>query len=212
MAKPLVILGSGGHGRVVADIARAMGRTVAGFLDANVPAGRVFGGIKVLGGDPLLDDRAFIAQHEFIIAIAEQRARRRLATLVRERLGALVSLVHPSAVVAPDVRIGAGTVLVAGSVVNPGAILGDLVIVNTGATVDHDCVLNDGVHICPGAHLAGTVTCGEDACIGTGAVVIQNVRIGARTMVGAGAVVIADVPTDVTVVGCPARSISKGQP
>jgi sugar O-acyltransferase (sialic acid O-acetyltransferase NeuD family) len=191
----------------VADICRAAGREVRGFLDRQGAHGDPERLAGVLGGDELLDDRAFVVSHEFVVGVGHQRTRRRLAELVRAKGGILTSVIHPSAVVAPDVRIGAGVVVVAGCVVNPGAVLGDLVIVNTGATVDHDCLLSEGVHVCPGAHLTGSVTCREYACVGAGAVVIPGRTIGARAMVGAGAVVIADVGDDVTVAGCPARVI-----
>jgi len=203
MPRPVVILGHGGHARVVADICRAAKREVRGFLDRQ----GVHESASVLGGDDLLDDRAFVESHEYVVGIADQRIRRRLAGLVRAKGGVLASVIHPSAVVAPAVAIGAGVVVVAGCVVNPGAVLGDLVIVNTGATVDHDCVLNEGVHVCPGAHLTGNVVCGEYAFLGAGAIVIPGRAIGAWAVVGAGAVVISDVTDGVTVVGCPARAI-----
>lgn len=203
MSLPVVILGNGGHARVVADICRVSGRTVRGFIDrGGAPPGE-----HVLGGDDLLDDRAFVDAHEFVIGIAHQRIRRRLAELVLAKGGTLTSVIHPSAVVAADVVVGRGVVLVAGCIVNPASVLGDLVIVNTGATVDHDSVLHKGVHVCPGAHLAGSVICGEYAFVGTGAIVVPNRTIGQRAIVGAGAIVIADVADDVTVVGAPARVV-----
>jgi sugar O-acyltransferase (sialic acid O-acetyltransferase NeuD family) len=208
----VVIIGSGGHARVVADACRAAGRKVRGFLDPGVVPGTCVGGISVLGGDELLDDPTFATSHEFLVGIGDQRTRRALAMLVREKGAILTTAVHPSAVVAPDVRVGDGTVIIAGSVVNPGAKLGEFVVVNTGATVDHDCILGDGVHVCPGAHLAGGVTCGEDTLVGTGAAVIPGLTIGARSVVGAGAVVICDIPGNVTVVGCPARILTKHRP
>jgi sugar O-acyltransferase (sialic acid O-acetyltransferase NeuD family) len=207
MTKPLVILCAGGHGRVVADAARAAGRRVAGFLDAGRPVGARHDGVAVLGGDGLLDDPIFCAGHDFVVATGVQALRRRLALLVQARGGRLARVIHPSAVVAPSAMIGAGTVLAAGAIVNPGARLGDFVIVNTGATIDHDDVLEDGVQICPGAHLAGLVTCREDAFIGTGAAVIPGRTIGRRAIVGAGATVIHDIPDDATAIGCPARVI-----
>jgi sugar O-acyltransferase (sialic acid O-acetyltransferase NeuD family) len=206
--KPAVIFGAGGHARVVADIWRLSGQRLAGFVHTPGTGVCTVPGEEVLGGDELLDDPAFVIAHEFIIGIAAQLIRRRLAEWVRSKGGVLITAIHPRAVVAAGVPIGAGSALMAGSVVNPGTVVGECVIINTGATVDHDCVLADGVHIAPGAHLAGGVTCGEDAFVGTGAVVIQGRHIGARAVVGAGAVVIADVADATTVVGCPARVIT----
>jgi sugar O-acyltransferase (sialic acid O-acetyltransferase NeuD family) len=205
--KPIVILGCSGHARVVADACRSAGRQVAGYLDRAQPTGTLVDGLPVLGDDERLEDSGFVEGHEFIVGIGDQQLRRKLSLEVRERGGRLVSVAHDKAVVAPDVRIGEGTVLLAGSVINPGSILGDFVIVNTGATVDHDNVLGDGVHVCPGVHLAGGVRCGRDVFIGTGAAVIPGVTIGSGAIVGAGAVVLQDVPAGVTFAGNPAVPI-----
>ena len=115
--------------------------------------------------------------------------------------GHLAKAIHPSTVIASDVSIGEGTVIMAGVVVNTG---GRFAIINTGATVDHDNVIEDGVHISPGCHLAGDVVCRADVFIGTGTSIIPRTQIGARAVVGAGAAVISDVPSDVLAVGCPA--------
>ena len=210
--RSIAILGSGGHARVVADVCQMAGRTVRGFVDPARAPGSALGGVTVLGGDELLHDPAFVAEHDFLVGVGDQRLRRELCLRVRGCQGTLVSVVHPSAVVARGVRIGAGTVLVAGCVVNPGSAIGDFAIINTGATVDHDNVLADGVHVGPGVHLAGDVRCGEDAFLGTGAVVIRGRRVGARAVVGAGAVVIRDVADGVTVVGCPAEVVDRTPP
>lgn len=210
MTKPLVILCAGGHGRVVADAARAGGHRLAGFLDSGVPAGHIHEGAPVIGGDALLDDPVFVAGHDFIVATGVQALRRRLSLAVDARGGRLATVVHPSAIVAASAEIGGGSFLAAGAIVNPGARLGRFVIVNTGATIDHDDVLEDGVQICPGAHLAGLVTCREDAFIGTGAAIIPGRTIGRRAVVGAGATVVRDIPDDVTAVGCPARVVKGG--
>jgi len=206
-----VVLGGGGHARVVADACRAAGHQVRGFIDPHLTPGDRTGGILVLGNDELLESSEFVATHDFIVGIGDYQVRRRLAGLVTKKGGLLITIAHPSSVIAPDIRIGVGTVLFAGSVVNTGSLLGEFVIVNTGATVDHDCVLAEGVHICPGAHLAGAVICGIAAFVGTGAVVIPNRRIGASAVVGAGAVVIDDVPEGATVIGCPARIVGSSR-
>lgn len=205
----VAVLGSGGHARVVADILRAAGREVEGWLDPHARAGEIRSGLPVLGGDERLDDPAFAAGREFVVGVADQATRRRLSGLLASRGGRLTCAVHPRAVVSPAARLGSGVVLAAGSVVQPGAVLGDSVILHPGATVDHDDVLEEGVQIGPGAHLAGFVTCREDVFVGTGAAVIPGCTLGARSIVGAGAVVIADLPADVTAVGCPARILGR---
>lgn len=119
----------------------------------------------------------------------------------------IVSITHPSAVISPQARLGAGTVLMAGAVVNIDTVLGQSVIINTGATVDHDCHVSDAVHIGPGASISGNVSVGFASWIGVGACVRQGQRIGGQVVVGAGAVVVSDLPDGVIVKGNPARSI-----
>jgi UDP-N-acetylbacillosamine N-acetyltransferase len=200
---PIVIFGCGGHGRVIADALMAGQAKLAGFLD-DAPTAPIVNEIPVLGDRKRLEEPGFLESHAILIAIGEASSRRQLASLVLDRGGHLANAIHPSAVIARDVPIGQGTVVMAGAVINTGSRIGRFAIVNTSASVDHDNVIEDGVHIAPGCHLAGHVNCGADAFIGIGASVIPRVRIGARAIIGAGAAVISDVPSDALAVGCPA--------
>ena len=200
---PIVIFGCGGHGRVVADTLKVACAPLAGFLDDRPPASFI-SEIPLLGDRGRLVEPEFLKNYEILIAIGEARLRRQLALLVLNRGGRLARAIHPSAVIASDVFIGEGTVIMAGAVINTGSRIGRFVIINTGATVDHDNLIEDGVHISPGCHLAGNVTCRADAFIGTGASIIPRTQIGARAVIGAGAAVISDVPSDALAVGCPA--------
>jgi UDP-N-acetylbacillosamine N-acetyltransferase len=205
----LVIVGAGGHARVVAEIARLTGHVVAGFLD-DVDPGRqhaAFFGSVVLGGLEQLPALVDAGVHQAVIAIGDCGARLRLASLVAEAGMQLPVMFHPQSVHSSDATIGAGTVLVAGAIVNPGARIGANVIVNTAATIDHDCIIEDGVHVACGAHLAGHVHVGRGSWVGIGAVVKERVRIGAQTIVGAGAVVLKDLPDGVLAYGAPAKVI-----
>ncbi|MCP4038984.1 MAG: acetyltransferase [bacterium] len=207
MSGSIVIVGAGGHGRVVADLCRSAGREVVGYLDAGLEAGTRVDGAAVLGGDERLGDRDFVLAHAFAIGIGDPKLRCKLAQLVLDAGGELPAIAHAHTTVAPDVMLGRGTVLMAGAVVNPGSTLEDLVVVNTGATVDHDGRIGEGTHLCPGVHLGGNVTCGARAYVGIGASVIQGICIGHDAIVGAGAVVIRDVAEGETVVGCPAAPV-----
>jgi len=188
---------------VVADTLKVARAPLAGFLDDRPPASSI-NEIPVLGDRGCLEQREFLKNYAILIAIGEARLRRQLALLVLDRGGRLAKAIHPSAVIASDVSIGQGTVVMAGVVINTGSRIGRFAIVNTGATVDHDNLIEDGVHISPGCHLAGTVICRADAFIGTGASIIPRTKIGARAVIGAGAAVISDVPPDVVAAGCPA--------
>ena len=211
-ALPVVVVGAGGHARVVADILRLTNYTVSGFLDEiNTDRwGHEFDGSRILGGlDQLATLRASGVSRAFI-AVGDCRARLRLAE-VAERAGfELPTLHHPKSVVASSVTIGTGSLIVAGAIVNPGARLGAQVIVNTAASVDHDCNIEHGVHVCPGARLAGGVFVGRGAWIGIGAIVRDGLRIGAGATIGAGSVVLEDVPANVVAYGVPAKVMRAG--
>lgn len=206
--QPLVILGAGGHGRVVLDAAQAGGVSVRGFLDSTRPPGSLVNGILVLGPTDLLEDSALLAGSGIIVALGDQEARRRFSLHVLDRGGTLATVCHPAAVVSAFATLGCGSFLAAGSIVAPNAAVGRFCLLNTACSVDHDARLGDGVQVCPGARLAGRVVCGEGSFIGTGAAIIPDIIIGRHAAVGAGAVVIRDVPPGETVAGNPAHPIA----
>ncbi|HEY0483155.1 MAG TPA: acetyltransferase [Kofleriaceae bacterium] len=198
----LVVVGSGGHAKVVIATARAAGFEVAAVADDD-PArwGQRILGVEIAGPTPpVLDDPGQLA----VLAIGDNRARWRLALAARCRFA---TVVHPGAIVDASVRLGAGTVVFAGAIVQPDTVLGAHVIVNTGASIDHDGAIDDFVHLAPGARLAGNVAIGEGGFVGIGAVAIPGVRIGAWTTVGAGAAVTGDLPANIVAAGVPARPL-----
>lgn len=204
----VLIIGAGGHGKVVLDILRAAGDVnPVGFIDADASlAGTTIAGLEVLGGPNLLPKLK--KTHNYaIVAIGDNRARRRYAKAARDAGFELINAIHPSSSVSPSATLGKNVVIAAGAVVCTEASLADSVIVNTSAVIDHECVVGEAVHIAPGALLAGRVRVGEEAFIGLGAKIIQCMTIGENTTVGAGAVVIEDIPAQVTVVGVPAHVV-----
>lgn len=199
---PLVIVGAGGHGKVVLDAARSAGVAVHCFLDqAELPADQE--GVRVVRLDDFLSGTTRVFY--YVVAIGENRRRAELFRMLRGRGGRPFSIMHRNSVVAPNARLGAGGVCCAGSVINPRAVVGENVIVNTCASIDHDCTVGDHVHVAPGARLAGRVTVGDEALIGIGSVVMPSVRIGKRVLLGAGSVANRDLPDEVVAFGVPAR-------
>jgi sugar O-acyltransferase (sialic acid O-acetyltransferase NeuD family) len=206
----VVVVGAGGHGRVVLDVLVQAGRhRVVGFLDSNdALRGRRVDGVPVLGDIAVLPEIA--AEHGIagaIVAIGDNGVRRSFAERIEDMGIALINAIHPSANLARNVTLGRNIVIAAGALVCAHCQIGDSVILNTGCIVDHESMIGTAAHLCPGARLAGRVAVESGAFIGIGATVIQNIRIGCEAIVGAGAVVIRDVPSMATVVGVPARLV-----
>jgi sugar O-acyltransferase (sialic acid O-acetyltransferase NeuD family) len=204
--QPLYVFGASGHGKVVAESARAHHLAeVRGFLDDD-PArhGLLLTGLPVVGGlEAIANDIGRVA---VALGIGSNRARLAVFSRLVAAGHSLATIVHPSAVIADSATLGDGTFVAPLALVHADARLGRACIVNSGAVVEHDNVLGDGVHVSPNAALGGNVTLGDEVHVGLGAVVLPGITVGARAVVGAGAVVIADVPEGVTVVGVPARS------
>lgn len=196
----LIIIGASGHGKVVADIARLSGYTDIAFLD-DAPGLEVVSGYPVLG---VVSTFFAYLQDDFFVAIGNSDSRRRIQDEIASSGARLVTLIHPSAVVAKDVVIGEGTAVMAGAVINPSVRIGRGCIVNTSASVDHDCVIGDFAHISVGAHLAGTVSIGYGTWVGIGAVVSNNISICSNCMIGAGAVVVKNINVGGKFYGIPA--------
>jgi sugar O-acyltransferase (sialic acid O-acetyltransferase NeuD family) len=197
----LVIIGAGGHGRVIADNALKNGYTDICFVDDNMTGECM--GLPILGTSadvPKLDD----GETDFIIGIGSNAIRKKIA---EGYAVPWVTLIHPSAQIACNVSIGQGTVVMAGAILNVGATVGEHCIINSGAIIEHDDVLEKYVHISPGAKLGGTTRIGEECHVGIGATVINNVEICSNCTVGAGAVVIKNIMDRGTYVGVPVRKI-----
>lgn len=201
MSKRLVIIGAGGHGKVIADIALKNGYTDIVFVDDNSKGECM--GFPIVGTtsdvEKLNDGNA-----EFVIGIGNNATRKRLAEQFEVNWA---TLIHPSAQIAVNVSIGKGTVVMAGAVINVCSSVGDHCIINTCAVVEHDNTICDYAHISPGAVLGGTVRVGERTHIGIGATAKNNIDVCSDVVVGAGAVVVKNISLSGTYIGVPARKI-----
>ena len=205
MTRTLVIVGAGGHGKVVADIAlQSKKYKEIVFLDDSVDNGVVLRAGNVVG--KFADWKCWHNDNtEFFVAIGPNIIRQRMMNELLAGKAKLATLIHQSAIVANCVTIGEGSLVVAGTVINAETKIGKGCIINTSSHVDHDCVIHDYVHIAPGSSLAGTINVGELSFIGIGSSVTPGINIGCNVTVGAGAIVISNVENDLTVVGCPAK-------
>ena len=210
----IIIVGAGGHGRVVLDILRASGEhEVAGFVDATPAlAGQKVEGLPVFGAANVLPKVRQQKIQGAVVAIGDCRVRQKYAQVLKEHGFQLANAIHPRAAVAPSTSMGENVVIAAGACVCAHASIGNSVILNTSCVVDHECQIGQGVHVGPGAILGGRVRVGDEAWIGLGSNVIQCITIGRQAIVGAGATVIRDVPDRATVVGVPARVIKVSPP
>ena len=196
--KGLAIVGASGHGKVVADIAVLNGYEDILFYDDDISK-KECGKYKVVG----TYDDAVKSDREIFIAIGNADIRKRMVRGIEA--DRLPILIHPHTVISHDVKLGAGTVIMAGVVINSDASIGDGVIINTCSSVDHDCIIHDFAHISVGAHLSGTIEVGEGVWIGAGATISNNITICNNCMIGVGAVVVEDINVHGTYVGVPAR-------
>jgi UDP-perosamine 4-acetyltransferase len=212
VSESVVVLGAGGHGKVVINALQVAGVKVVACLDAaRDQQGRSVLGVQIVGGDERLSG---FPPGEVLLAngvgsVGDVTVRRGVFERMHRQRYRFVTVRHPSAVIAPDADLGEGVQVMAGAVIQPGCRIGVNGIINTGASVDHDCKLGDHVHVAPGAVLSGEVVVGDESHIGVGATVKQGVRIGKGAIVAAGAVVVDDVPDGVTVAGVPAAALGK---
>lgn len=206
--KRLIILGAGGHGKVILDIARLTSKwDKIEFLDDRFPKldseldapviGKASDAVELIHSD---DD--------WFVAIGDAAKRLKIISSLNQNLSSPVTLTHPASVVSPYAKLESGSVVMAGAIVNPATHIGAGSIINSSSSVDHDCTLAEGVHVCPGAHLGGNVMVGKNTWIGLGSAIKHGINIGENVMVGAGSTVIYDLPDNVTVAGNPAKKIN----
>lgn len=201
MRRKILIIGASGHGKVVADIAQKNGYTDIAFLDDDVSK-RQCGKYKVIGTS---DDAILHDGDNFIVAIGNAKTRQHIQINLLGKGLSVVTLVHPGATIAGDVKVGIGTVVMAGVVINSDVKLGNGVIVNTSSSIDHDCIIEDFVHISVGSHIAGSCQIGKRTWIGAGAIVSNNVIICNDCIIGAGGVVLKDINESDVYTGVPVR-------
>lgn len=202
-SKKVVVIGAGGHGKVVVSTLQAAGINVDAVYDDNqlIWGSRILG-VPILG--PIAELRANPRLFSGIVGIGDAAVRQRLVeSLPIEWL----TVIHPRAFVHSSVKLGRGTVVFAGAIVQPDASVGEHVIVNTAASIDHDCQIGNFVGIGPGSHLSGTVHIGDRSLLGTGCCILPNVAIATDVIIGAGTVVIQDLPQGCTAVGPAPRLI-----
>lgn len=203
MNKSVIIIGAGGHGKVIADIVLNSGDFVIGFLDDGCNENSSVCGFPVLGG--ISDYTQYKENCMFVVAIGNSKIREKVVSELTDVNW--YTAIHPTAVISKvGTSIGYGTVIMANAVVNPGASIGNHCIINTSSVVEHDNVIEDYVHISVGAKIAGTVRIGKRTWVGIGATVKNNISICNDCMIGAGGVVVKDILMPGTYIGVPVKN------
>lgn len=207
---PIILLGAGGHARVVLDVLGLCGYVLAGVSAPELMRGSRWQGVEVLGADErvlrLEADQLLLVNG--VGVIPGQSVRRTVHDRFSEKGYRFISLVHPSAIVSTSVELAESVQVMAGAIVQPGSRIATGVVVNTGARIDHDCQIGEHAFIGPGATVCGDVRVEAGGFIGAGAVLLPGVTVERNAVVGAGAVVVRTVQAGATVMGNPAGRVS----
>lgn len=202
----IAIIGAGGHGRVVADIALQNGFKKIDFYDDCKQVGTVLDSWMVKGS---VKDLLHLQGNYsgVFVAVGNNQVRSNLNEMVDP--AKQITLIHPKSVVSTFANIGRGSVVMAGAIINAFAKIGNGVIINSAAVIEHDCRIGNYSHVSPGAILAGSVKVGAYSWLGANCSIRQDISVGANAVVGMGAVVVKDVKLATTVVGVPAKELLK---
>ena len=212
-AKPIVIVGAGGHAHVVRELAHNLGFTVVGFVEKSDKSPKpIVNQLTIYSEEELLNSEV-VANY---LTNGVPRTSTRLIPISKleklQTIGyAAVSLISPRAIIAESAIINKGVQVFPGAIVQSHSRLGDWVLINSGAIIEHDVEIGGGTHVAPGAIICGGVTLGPNCFIGAGSVLREGISVAENTIVGAGAVVTKNIPTGGIVVGNPARRLEKGK-
>ncbi|MAT81273.1 MAG: acetyltransferase [Phycisphaerae bacterium] len=201
----LLIIGAGGNGRVIADLADRTGQwSHIAFLDDALRIVKEGCPWEIIGKCGDFSDHVSSFTHG-VVAFGDNELRSHWLSHVQESDLQMPVIIAPSAEVSMRADLGPGTIVMPQAAVNIGARTGPGCIINTGSSIDHDCLLGESVHIAPGAHVGGDVAIGDRSWIGIGAAIRHGITIGMDVMIGAGAAVVSDLPDGCTAMGVPAR-------
>ncbi len=207
MRIPIIIVGAGGHARAVAALIQQLPQWALQCVwDRSKPReGETIGGVPVIGG---VEVTTFLGQRgvtHLIIGLGDNDERKAAyAEFMAIGMKAPV-LCHPTAIVDPSARLGAGTIVCPGAIIGAEVVVGENCIINSGSIIEHETQIGSHAHIAPGVCIAGRTRIGDCTMVGIGASLKEKVTIGQRTIIGAGSVVLSDVPNDAIAFGAPAR-------
>ena len=212
MENRCVIVGGGGHAKVIIETLRADGSYAPFAITDKDPNRKSLCDVPIVGDDSVLGNLVRIGVVHFILglgSVGRNTNRERAFKSCCDHGFNPINAVHPSAIVSESVNVGRGTAIMSGVIVNADTRIGDNCVVNSGSIIEHDCIVSDHSYISPAARLSGGVNVGRQAFIGIGATIKEGIEIGDSAIVGAGAVVLHDVPPSSVAVGVPAEILDE---
>jgi sugar O-acyltransferase (sialic acid O-acetyltransferase NeuD family) len=209
-ARPLVVIGAGGHAKVLIDALQLLGAQILGISEQNatILSAELLGVPVICVDDELAKyspDR--IALVNGIGGTRDTALRQEIFTRFKMQGYTFSRVIHPDAVISVSADLGEGVQIMAGVVIQAGVRIGENVIINTRASVDHDCRIGSHVHLAPGVTLCGHVEVGDSVHVGSGSTIIQGIAVGPQSLIAAGTLVQQNVPAGATVMGVPGRII-----
>jgi sugar O-acyltransferase (sialic acid O-acetyltransferase NeuD family) len=205
--KSLILIGGGGHAKVLIDTLQQLGENIIGILDKTKKKGLLIANVEVLGSDEDIENYSpeKIELVNGLGSIKTTNQRRKIFEYFTAKGYHFRSVIHPSAIISTSAKLSQGVQIMAGVVVQTGCEISENCILNTCCVVDHDSQIKAHSHLAPRVTLSGSVSVGIGTHIGTGAVVIQGICIGDHVTVAAGSVVIKNVAENSIVYGIPAK-------
>jgi len=209
--KNILVYGASGHSKMIVDIIhKNKSHNIIGYIDSYKKAGEELYGYKVLGNDTQLNQISveYNVDH-IVIGVGENSVRRNAWKKITTNAPNIKfeSIIHPNAILAENINLGKGVVIMAGVIINADASIGEFCILNTNSSLGHDSVMKDFSSIAPGVAVGGNVTIGYGSALCLKAGVIQNITIGDNTVVAAGAIVVKDIGDNKLAKGVPANDI-----
>ena len=200
-SKPLIIIGSGGHARVLGDVLLGLDRDIIGFTSDQLPSGSI-DGIRIIGND----EKVLVYKSNEVELVngigsipGNQNKRIEISKRFREEGYVFSNVISKEAILSKDISIGKGVQIMPGVVIQRGVSIGMDTIINTASTIDHDCSIGSNCHISPKSILCGSVTCENNVHIGAGSSVIQGILIGEKSVVAAGSIIYKDVSANTVI-------------
>jgi UDP-perosamine 4-acetyltransferase len=207
MKEEIILVGSGGHAKIVNDILNEMnGYEIRGVVTNEKLDS--FCGLPVLGNDEVLDTYFSRGIRKLAMGIGgftSNSLREQVYLSLRAKQFEFINCIHPSAIISKSCKIGDGCVIFAGTVLNAEVVIGNNVIVATGSTIDHETQLGDHILVSAGVTIGANNKISTGALIALGAKIVSGVTIGENSLVAAGSVVVNDVPANTAVFGIPAK-------